>query len=136
MHKNSDWKAILKATFWHPDQAVINSINNMLESFHESMCRSPIAPFSRPMHIRSTCDYWHSRRLFITTEGNIGLGPAAMQPADIVAILSRVDHPAILRREQQGWTLIGLAYIAVFDQEYMGTRWTGHGERLQFFDLK
>lgn len=143
MHKDPDWRLILEAVF-RPHgvtEAPLHSagrdgVNHMLESFPESLRQYTIAPFSRPTHIRSTRDYWHNRRLFLTSRGHIGLGPADMRPTDTVAILSQVNHPAILRHEAQGWNFIGLAFIAAYDRQYLEERWGCCSKEVRYFDLK
>lgn len=143
MHKDPDWRRILEAVFSPHGVtetplhlAGKDGVSHMLESFHESLRQYTIAPFSRPTHIRSTRDYWHNRRLFLTSRGHIGLGPAAMRPTDTVAILSQVNHPAILRQEAQGWTFVGLDFIAVYDRQYLEERWGCCSKEAKYFDLK
>ena len=55
-----------------------------------------------------------NRRLFVTTDGHLGLGPWQMQPGDVVAVLGGADMPFIVRPRTQGCffsMLVGECYI-------------------------
>ena len=60
----------------------------------------------RPIH-----QSWSWRKLFQTSQGYIGLGPAAMQCGDIVVRLSGLSQSAIVRTRNQAYIFVGCAYI-------------------------
>ncbi|OCK80109.1 HET-domain-containing protein [Lepidopterella palustris CBS 459.81] len=51
------------------------------------------------------------RRSFKTKRGYIGLGPEAMRPGDLVVIFKGAEVPYVIREVQNGFRLIGEAYI-------------------------
>jgi hypothetical protein len=53
----------------------------------------------------------HGRRVFVTSKGIIGLGPALVQPGDIVVILFGGCTPFVLRPVDNYYLLIGECYI-------------------------
>lgn len=66
----------------------------------------------------SACSYrWAAtyalkrRRLFYSKEGYFGVGPAVMQPGDIVCILFGAQVPFILRRKDSRYQLVGESYV-------------------------
>lgn len=44
-----------------------------------------------------------ARRLFITSRGHLGLGPAAMLPGDKVVVLFGAELPLVLRQDKKGY---------------------------------
>ena len=61
------------------------------------------------------------RRAFITLEGHLGIGPAALQEDDVVAIILGTEVPLLLRPCEGGvYKLIGEAYVdGIMDGEVM-----------------
>jgi hypothetical protein len=53
----------------------------------------------------------YGRRVFVTSDGTIGLGPVALQPGDIVTILFGGFTPFVLRRVDDYYVLIGECYV-------------------------
>jgi Heterokaryon incompatibility protein (HET) len=51
------------------------------------------------------------RRLFYSKKGYFGLGPAVMQPGDIVCVLFGAQVPFILRRKDSRYQLVGESYV-------------------------
>ena len=51
------------------------------------------------------------RRLFVTGDGHLGLGPENLQHGDVVAILLGGQVPFILREQRQECSLIGECYV-------------------------
>ena len=51
------------------------------------------------------------RRLFYSKKGYFGLGPAVMQPGDIVCVLFGTQVPFILRRKDSCYQLVGQSYV-------------------------
>lgn len=77
------------------------------------------------------------RRLFITSSGHLGLGPASMMSGDIVAVLFGGKVPFVLRRvEDDQWKLVGECYVDGFMQgEALTTRGEGKGLEHEWFGL-
>ncbi|KAK0389291.1 hypothetical protein NLU13_2866 [Sarocladium strictum] len=57
-------------------------------------------------------DIWHSqnRRLFVTKDGVVGMGPSDMRSGDSLCILSGSQVPFVLRGNGSKWRLVGDAY--------------------------
>jgi hypothetical protein len=53
----------------------------------------------------------HGRRVFVTSKGTIGLGPASLEPEDVVAVLFGGFTPFVLRCVDDHYVLIGECYI-------------------------
>ena len=51
------------------------------------------------------------RRLFYSKKGYFGVGPAVMQPGDIVCVLFGAQVPFILRRKDSRYQLVGESYV-------------------------
>ena len=51
------------------------------------------------------------RRLFYSKKGYFGVGPAVMQPSDIVCVLFGAQVPFILRRKDSRYQLVGESYV-------------------------
>jgi hypothetical protein len=66
-------------------------------------------------------DYMRNRRLFMSMKGCVGLGPAYMQPGDIICILCGAAFPYVLRKqEDRRFVLVGEAYCdGNMDGEFM-----------------
>lgn len=73
------------------------------------------------------------RRLFITSEGHLGLGPAGMMSGDVIALLFGGRVPFVLRRvDGEGWRFVGECYVdGVMQGEVLGERGVEYG----WFDL-
>jgi hypothetical protein len=52
-----------------------------------------------------------NRRLFVTAEGHLGIGPTVMQPGDEVVVLFRGTVPYIVRRREDHHVLVGDCYV-------------------------
>ena len=62
--------------------------------------------------------YCVRREFFVTAAGRVGLGPRAMQPGDLVAILRGGDTPFITRSTDDVYVLLAPAYVhGVMDGE-------------------
>jgi hypothetical protein len=59
----------------------------------------------------SICRTWASKKLFQTSGGLLGLGPAAMRQDDIVIRVSGVLQSVVLRREEGYYSFIGCAWL-------------------------
>ena len=106
-----------------PDDAAAASFASSLLLPH---C-SDESPFHRqcrhePDNIQRLACYWDryifalqrlmNRRLFITSSGHLGLGPASMMSGDTVAILFGGNVPYILRPlENKQWHFVGECYL-------------------------
>ena len=53
----------------------------------------------------------HGRRVFVTKDGEYGLGPAIMEPGDYICVLYGAIVPFILRRRKDHWQLIGECFL-------------------------
>ena len=53
----------------------------------------------------------HGRRVFVTSKGLIGLGPAALQPEDVVVVLFGGFTPFVLRKVEDYYLLVGECYV-------------------------
>ncbi|EME48317.1 hypothetical protein DOTSEDRAFT_67412 [Dothistroma septosporum NZE10] len=56
-------------------------------------------------------DASENRRVFVTTEGFIGLGVKFLEPRDVVVVLYGVRTPCILRKWGDHWKFLGQAYV-------------------------
>jgi hypothetical protein len=74
----------------------------------------------------------HGRRPFITSEGHLGLGPAAMQRGDVVVVILGAELPFIFRKEDKGrYSLVGEAYVdGIMDGEILQ-----RGSETEYFDI-
>ena len=60
----------------------------------------------------STAGLWsEKRRLFVTVKGHAGLGPSVMREQDLVCVLFGCMVPFILRKEKDGYRLVGECYV-------------------------
>lgn len=55
--------------------------------------------------------YCNNRRLFVTSEGSLGLGPAALRLGDRVCVLLGARIPYVLRPEDSKYNLAGACYV-------------------------
>jgi hypothetical protein len=55
--------------------------------------------------------YCIDRRFFVTKDGRMGLGPHGLLVGDIIAILRGASMPTVLRKEMDGYTFVGFAYV-------------------------
>ncbi|KAH4056621.1 hypothetical protein HBH64_235610 [Parastagonospora nodorum] len=72
------------------------------------------APWDRPDPGRYSLmlKFMEGRRVFITSQGRIGIGPDHMEPNDVIAVLFGGKFPLVLRPKENGrWRFIGLCYI-------------------------
>ena len=71
-----------------------------------------------------------NRRLFVTSSGHLGLGPAGMMSGDIVAILFGGNVPYILRPlVNKQWHFVGECYLdGYMDGEAMEGRGSSRDE--------
>jgi hypothetical protein len=53
----------------------------------------------------------YNRKLFVTQQGRMGLGPSSMCADDLVVILRGGDVPFIMRQSGEFYKLVGLAYL-------------------------
>lgn len=60
----------------------------------------------------------YNRRVFITSDGRIGMGPTFMRPGDEVVVLFRGRMPYILRRQPDHHILMGDCYVRDDDIMY------------------
>jgi hypothetical protein len=51
------------------------------------------------------------KRLFITRQGHIGMGPAAAQPGDRISLLYNTSCPMVLRPHDDFYRLVGGSYL-------------------------
>jgi len=65
----------------------------------------------RNTYIIGLLDAFVSRRVFITSDGFIGIGPFAMEEGDMVVILFRGAVPYILRPRGVQYLLVGECYV-------------------------
>jgi hypothetical protein len=74
------------------------------------------AKYWRPMVFRSS-----GRRYFVSHRGYLGVGPPAMSPGDVIAIILGLDTPLVLRAIEQGqYQIVGEAYVhGIMDGELM-----------------
>ncbi|KAJ2907377.1 hypothetical protein MKZ38_003234 [Zalerion maritima] len=66
-----------------------------------------------------------ARRRFTTTSGRLGLGPLGMQVGDKVCILFGASVPFVLRKRQNGYSLIGECFV---DKLMHGEALKDHGK--------
>ena len=66
--------------------------------------------------------YSNNRRVFITREGRIGLGPMMMQPGDEIIVLFGGRFPFVVRRRDDHHVFIGQCYLV--DDELMNGKVT------------
>ncbi|KAK2004316.1 HET domain-containing protein [Colletotrichum falcatum] len=71
--------------------------------------------------------YSNSRRVFVTRDGRVGIGPKMMQPGDEVVILFGGRMPFIARPRGDHWLLVGSCYLV--DDELM---WGKITEKVRF----
>lgn len=50
------------------------------------------------------------RRLFVTQDGHLGIGPVTIQPGDVVVIISGCNFPIVLRPREEKFAVLGEAY--------------------------
>ncbi|KAL6859797.1 hypothetical protein ACO1O0_003821 [Amphichorda felina] len=66
--------------------------------------------------------YSNNRRVFVTRDGHIGLGPMMMQPGDEIVVLFGGRFPFVTRRRRDHHVFIGQCYLV--DDELMAGRVT------------
>ncbi|KAH6675326.1 heterokaryon incompatibility protein-domain-containing protein [Plectosphaerella plurivora] len=52
-----------------------------------------------------------NRRLFLTDDGEVGLGPGVMRPGDVVCVLYGMRVPVVLRRIGETYAVVGECYV-------------------------
>ncbi|KAI1276539.1 heterokaryon incompatibility protein-domain-containing protein [Xylaria sp. FL0933] len=83
--------------------------------------------------LRNACQ---GRKLLLTDDGHVGLGPAITQEDDIVCILSGLVMPIILRRTTEGYQVVGEAYVhGIMFGEVFGKPGTTENTELEEFSL-
>ncbi|KAI9155031.1 Cytochrome P450 monooxygenase atnE [Paramyrothecium foliicola] len=65
--------------------------------------------------------YGYGRRVFVTHEGRLGLGPQMMRPEDKVVILNGGKLPYVIRPKKDDHVFIGSCYLV--DEDVMDGRW-------------
>lgn len=68
-----------------------------------------------------------NRRLFITDEGQLGLGHRNTEPGDMICILFGCEDLVMLRPQGDGWEFIGLAYMQRISEVGLHGRRTREG---------
>jgi hypothetical protein len=74
-------------------------------------------------------------RLFVTTNGYIGLGPLTMQDLDTVAILFGGKVPLVLRRAHNQWKLVGECYLHGVMKGEAAEAWRRGDLESQWFEI-
>lgn len=91
--------------------------NMLLEALFRPRTDLALPPVAKPGHahcfreaMRGACTW---RRLLVTDDGHVGLGPQVTEPGDVVCILQDAIMPLVLRHEAEGhsFKLVGEAYI-------------------------
>jgi hypothetical protein len=79
---------------------------------------------SRSVRFETLMAVSHGRRMFTTTEGEIGLGPPSMKEGDQSCLLHGSITPLILRKESTGgrYRLIGESYVFGVDYADMSMK--------------
>lgn len=78
----------------------------------------------------------YGRRIFVTHDGNIGLGPAVLEPGDVVVLLFGGFTPYILRPVDDHYVLVGECYVHN-QMEGLGIEeWHERGEEAEIFVLR
>jgi hypothetical protein len=78
---------------------------------------------------RERCASIAGRKVFITTSsGLMGAGPLFTHAGDVVALISGLGTPMILRRSGQSFRVVGEAFI---DGMMIGERWPDDSKRLE-----
>jgi hypothetical protein len=78
----------------------------------------------------------YGRRVFVTSDGTIGLGPAALQPGDIVTVLFGGFTPFLLRRVDDHYVLIGECYVHGQMDGCAVEEWEESAEEASVFHLR
>ncbi|KAF2247335.1 hypothetical protein BU26DRAFT_520526 [Trematosphaeria pertusa] len=80
--------------------------------------------------------YLRGRKLFITSNQHIGLGPEAMRDGDAIALLDGADTPMVLRQQESFYQVVGAAYISgLIDEEGIQMR-EQMSDKLETFELR
>ena len=99
------------------DPAWTYTVNDILES-DLSGHKGDAEHYQAALYNYCTC-----RRLFFTSHGKLGLGPAAMAEGDTICILFGGQTPFVLRHEINHYILIGACYIADIMKGEAITEW-------------
>lgn len=83
-------------------------------------------------HISRAC---RNRRLFTTSNGYLGLGPARMRSDDIICILFGAPWPVVLRPTQTWYKFIQPCYIDNIMDGKVVREWQATGKELEMFEL-
>ena len=96
-------------------RAVRQAIQMERYAFRDLSCSSDnISPNRCPTTQAFVIQICRSRRLFLTTDGQLGIGPKCVQPGDTVFCLSSAAVPLLLRSRshaQHRWALLGEVYV-------------------------
>jgi hypothetical protein len=77
-----------------------------------------------------------ARRFFVTQNGRMGIGPAAMRPGDVVAVLRGGPIPLVLGEGNDGYTYIGGSYVhGIMDGEAV-REWAARNEPEMMFPIR
>jgi hypothetical protein len=55
--------------------------------------------------------FWAGGKIFKTTSGFLGLGPATIRSGDCIVALAGVNNPAVLRPDRDAYRFVGNAYV-------------------------
>ncbi len=75
-----------------------------------------------------------NRRIFVTAQGYVGLGPQALRVGDSVYVLCGGYTPFILRPKEDHYQVVGAAYVDGLMQDEAAKKW--HKGKLTMQDLE
>jgi hypothetical protein len=85
------------------------------DAFRKLLCSSDIVNSNAcPTTQAFVTQICRSRKLFLTTDGQLGIGPKCVQPGDAIFYLSSAAVPLLLRSRssaQHRWALLGEVYV-------------------------
>ncbi|KAF2995799.1 hypothetical protein E8E13_000239 [Curvularia kusanoi] len=92
------------------DHEVIAMVQFLLQSLDDIYSTHPEYFDNKP---RSRRSQWKARKLFQTEYGELGIGPATLQPDDQLVLFHEGGKPflAFVRENANGYIFVGLAYI-------------------------
>tara|TARA_R110002003_G_scaffold109_12_gene9229 strand:+ start:18658 stop:20244 length:1587 start_codon:yes stop_codon:yes gene_type:complete len=80
-------------------------------------------------------NHWRHRKLFITSNGHIGLGPSALRRGDKLAIISGLKSSVIIRKTEVYYTFVGTSYApSISNGEVIQDYHSGNG-KIETFEL-
>jgi len=80
-------------------------------------------------------DCW-DRRLFVTENGYVGLGPEALRAGDVVCVISGGPVMYILRKKKEHYFLVGESYVYGMMGRESAQKWREGGLQLKEFELR